>query len=84
MNLTVFVLLLVLAINNHYIKNVSAKSDNKDFMVPLLNSVVADPEFLLLDSDLQRRVILNIYTLLDPDFIEKGEGEKEIQEKDRR
>lgn len=56
--------------NCSYIQNVSANSESKDYMVPLLNSVLSDPEFLLLDTDLQRRVILNIYTMIDPDYKE--------------
>ena len=53
-----------------HIQEESASSESKGYMVPLLNSVLSDPEFLLLDSDLQRRVILNIYTMIDPDYKE--------------
>jgi hypothetical protein len=70
MKFVMYLIVLMVMFNCIYIQNASGSSESKSYMVPLLNSVLRDPEFLLLDSDLQRRVILNIYTIVDSDYKE--------------
>jgi len=72
---TAFALLFALVL----VKNIESLSEEKQktFLLPLVNSVIADPEFVALDGDLQKRVLLNIYKIIDPDFgrqdIDEGE-----------
>jgi hypothetical protein len=72
---TAFALLFALVL----VKNIESLSEDKQksFLLPLVNSVIADPEFVALDGDLQKRVLLNIYKMIDPDF-----GRQDIDEGD--